>query len=443
MARLHPLAWLAAIIGFVAQPLRAQAQPPIRTLTAPVASDSGLFVVITSVRPLRNGSVIINDMFRRRLLMFDSTMTTFRVLADTAMGAANKYPDTFASVIPWLGDSTLFVDRSAQAFVVIDGDGKFVRAMAAPKPADLVLLSISGGGAAIDPLGRLVYRVTRRRPAQLPDSGKTTIATYHDSAAIVRADFETRTIDTVATHASGVQKTITMSTGSGWATAIAFNPLPASDDWAMLPDGTIAIVRVQDYHIDWVAPDGSRTSTPKMPFDWKRVPEEEKVRILDSARTAAEDREARAAAASAAAVVTAGGGGAGGRGGGAGGGAGGRGGAGGGDAGPPAGGRAGGVVPFRIPFTTVEVADLPDYYPPIRAGSVKADPEGNVWILPTTSTIADGGLAFDVVNRNGEIIERVKLPPNRNLLALGYGGVVYMTNSSNGAYRIERARVIR
>jgi hypothetical protein len=101
-----------------------------------------------------------------------------------------------------------------------------------------------------------------------------------------------------------------------------------------------------------------------------------------------------------------------------------------------------GAKPQLLPFVAVEPSEMPDYYPPIRAGTVKADQDGNLWILPTTSTLSANGLVYDVVNNKGVIIERVKLPPNRRLMAIGKGGVVYMGVTDHG-FRLERATVIR
>src|SRR5204862_3864259 len=65
--------------------------------------------------------------------------------------------------------------------------------------------------------------------------------------------------------------------------------------WAVLADGSIAIVRGQDYHIDFVNPDGSLTVSPKVPFEWQRLSDEDKAAIIDSTKTRME--KARAAAA--------------------------------------------------------------------------------------------------------------------------------------------------
>src|SRR5436190_22312719 len=83
------------------------------------------------------------------------------------------------------------------------------------------------------------------------------------------------------------------------------NPLPIVDEWAVLADGSVAIVRGQDYHIDFVNPDGSLTVSPKIPFDWQRLSDEDKTAIIDSARTRMEKARAASAIADKAGVAAA------------------------------------------------------------------------------------------------------------------------------------------
>jgi len=99
--------------------------------------------------------------------------------------------------------------------------------------------------------------------------------------------------------------------------------------------------------------------------------------------------------------------------------------------------------PVPEPARVVDASEMADYYPSIRAGSVTSDPDGNVWILPTTSVNAAGGLTYDLVNAKGVLVERVQLPPQRRLLALGAHGVVYMLNATGGKPTRERARIVR
>jgi hypothetical protein len=92
----------------------------------------------------------------------------------------------------------------------------------------------------------------------------------------------------------------------------------------------------------------------------------------------------------------------------------------------------------------VEPSDLPDYYPPIlQTGEVKADLDGNVWILPSTSAESGRGLIYDVVNRRGELVERVRLQQGRILEGFGANGAVYLTSYAPDGGHIERAHLRR
>jgi hypothetical protein len=411
--------------------VRSTTPIPIRQLTGLTATDSGVLRNIQGVRHLSDGRVLVNDPVSRRMLLLDATLKNVTVIADTAVGAANAYSTVVFGLVPYLGDTTLFVDRPSSAFILIEPDGKFGRVMSPPKVADLPYMGT--GTPGFDSRGRIVYR-GYRRPA--PGSAQAMemritandnrVRTSPDSAPILRADFDTRQVDTVAmlrvqVTRSGVQE-VQSPTGARMMFSFPFfDPLPVTDEWTILPDGTIAIVRTRDYHIDWIDADGKVTSTPRMPFDWKRITLEDKQQIIDSVRSARAEWEMNNPPAP-----------------------------------PPTAtmdGRA--MVMPRMAFRTVEPEDLPDYYPPVRAGQVKADPDGNVWVLPATSTAAGAGLVYDVVNRKGEIVERVQLPAGRNLLAIGAGGVVYMSPVAQtgvtaspaqpiaGGFRLERALIDR
>lgn len=432
---------------------------PVRALTTVASSDSGMFRSAT-LRPLSSGNVLVNDRTRRRLVMLDPTLKSVKVLADTAAGAPNRYPQV-SGLVPFIADSSIFVDNESQSLIVIDPNGKFGRVMAPPKASDLS--RIANGTAGFDSKGRLVYRVGRSSPAAgrgnaADGANKAAISYRPDSDAIVRADFDTRSVDTITMLKIPVQKMVTISPQPNMTMSVmAQNPLPQTDDWTLLPDGTIAIVRGQDYHIDWVSELGKIQSSPKMPFDWKRITQEEKQQLLDSLKAANDKREADAAA-KAAAGGTAGAGG-------------GRGGGGavgefvsigsvsvraGADGPPPPPGAMGSLPPFRIPFTTVDANELPDYFPPVRANTMKSDVEGNVWVLPSTSSLSQGtllggaasaqtsSLVYDVVGRDGVVKERVKLPPGRNIGGFGPNGVVYLTYAPTfGNVFVERATITR
>ena len=72
-----------------------------------------------------------------------------------------------------------------------------------------------------------------------------------------------------------------------------------------------------------------------------------------------------------------------------------------------------------------------------------ADLDAHLWILPTTSTNAANGFTYDVVNRTGEVIERVQLPKDHVLVGFGPHNVVYLTKADGKATYLERALLTR
>ena len=93
-------------------------------------------------------------------------------------------------------------------------------------------------------------------------------------------------------------------------------------------------------------------------------------------------------------------------------------------------------------MTFSSINELPDYRPPFTAaGSVKADLDDNVWIRTTAARAgAIGGAIYDVVNRKGELVDRVQVPAGRTIVGFGKGGVVYMMARDDKGAWIERTK---
>lgn len=208
------------------------------------------------------------------------------------------------------------------------------------------------------------------------------------------------------------------------------NPLPVVDDWAMTSDGAVAFVRGNDYHIDWINPDGTKATSPKVPFDWQRMTDEDKIAFMDSVK-AARARQAAAAPTAVlpggAAPAPSGGGGApniqifAGPG------------------GPGGGPTRGGTPQFQQTF--ISPSELPDYKPPFFAGSTRADNDGNLWVRTIPTSAVAGGPVYDVINRKGELVDRVQIPTGRTIVGFGPAGAVFMVNRDGAAVTIERASV--
>jgi hypothetical protein len=538
MSRTKSAAWTivgVSILAATASTASAQVSPetpststvPVRDVTAPLAKATRPIGGANMLRALPDGSIFINDVQRRQLLRFDATLQNVVVVADTAPGALMPYGQRPIGLLPYLGDSSIVVDPATLSMVVLNKDGKTVRVMASPRTNDVNTLSnMNLGSHAFDQMGRLYYRQGNAggapggggmammfgsgndrgggggrggqpggqggntqqqgrggaQPAQpaRPAAGDDAAfrgggqgggqpfggpggrgfnpASQPDSVPIVRVDFDTRKADTVA-YVKVPKNETQMTRGEDGSTKISIkiNPLPQADDWALLNDGTVAVMRVLDFHVDYYRPDGSHIASDKLPFDWKRITDDDKAKLVDSLQTLAKAATERA------------------------------------------GGGGGGGGGFRMSFEPVAAEKLPDYYPPIRAGTTLADFDGNLWVLPATSNLsaqlatqfmggmggggmggrggpggapgapgAAGGargaaagaagapgapraagdttrgampaaamgmmaammnqppLVYDIISPAGKMIERVKLPAGRQLLGFGPNGAIFL-----------------
>lgn len=93
-----------------------------------------------------------------------------------------------------------------------------------------------------------------------------------------------------------------------------------------------------------------------------------------------------------------------------------------------------------LPFRFVELNQMPDYMPAFRPGSARGDADGHLWIR--TSVMANSGAVYDVINRQGVLIDRIAVPPGRVIAGFGRGGTVYMGVLDGSIARLERTRVV-
>src|SRR5690242_6452936 len=103
-------------LAFPVSAQRAPANVAIRPLGAVVSTSTISFQQIQHLRALSNGTVLINDPGKRQVILLDSALANPKVVVDSA-GGANMYGMNAGALIPFAGDSTLFVDRNASAFL--------------------------------------------------------------------------------------------------------------------------------------------------------------------------------------------------------------------------------------------------------------------------------------------------------------------------------------
>lgn len=292
------------------------------------------------------------------------------------------------------GDTTMLFDPLNQRYLLIGPDGKPITTFrteaepAAPRP---------GGGPVISSMG-LFARWTDARgrlygegsPLVMSPEGRPTQA---DSVAIIRYDRGTKRLDTLAyvklpessTQVSGGRDNMRVMVGGA-------NPLAPRDEWAVFPDGRVAIVRARDYHVDWVMPDGTKRSSPPIRFTPVRMNAAE-IRHEEGLRNAARATQMSV-------MMT---------------------------TGPNGTQRSAqmGPPPNAPPLEPLD--NWPEVKPPFRSGmaSVLARPNGELWVRRTENAQARGTL-YDVINASGAVVFQVRVPEGITLVGFG-NGTIYTT----------------
>jgi hypothetical protein len=421
-----PLAVLKNIPPLIlscANPVRAAQLPsgeqgvPIVELPPAAAKTSATLGSVLGLRQLSSGNVLVNDAGRRQVKLFDSTLALLTTVRDSAPGAATSYGPRAIPLVQYLGDSVVFPDINAGSLMVMGPSGEIARAMAPSHPDMLIGLNLGFGGT--DDKGRILFE------SHVRDFTKSVANGYGpESTVVLRADLDSRRVDTIA-RLKTWPSTMMVRNGPGAVTKFTMDPLPLIDQWALLSDGSIAIARGHDYHIDWIHADGTTRSTQKLPFDWKRLTDDDKQKLIDSVRDVEGPRMALALGRRRANPPS--------------------------DADAARGGR-GAVNPSDIiqgPPVPVEYVppaykDMFDYSPPLRRGALLPDLDGNLWILPASSAQSKNGeLVYDVVNMRGDF-HRVRVPLGRSVVGFGKGGVVFLLSGDKATgFYLERTIVPR
>jgi hypothetical protein len=100
----------------------------------------------------------------------------------------------------------------------------------------------------------------------------------------------------------------------------------------------------------------------------------------------------------------------------------------------------GGAQANLPPLAFVSINEMPDYRPAFSQGAARADVDGNLWVRTSTVRAGSvgGGPIYDVINRKGEVVDRLQVPAGRQIVGFGKGGVVYMQARDDKAAWIER-----
>ncbi len=334
------------------------------------------FTRIAAVRELKDGRVLVIDARERNVQVID-----FKSATATRVGRVGTGPGEYTlpqRIVALPGDTSAIYDPANLRYLLIGPDGKV-------GPTFSLEETLSGGrgrpgGTAprgSDARGRFFFEGL---PFATTADGGIVPA---DSAPIMRYDRATKKLDTVAyvqlakgnAQVSGRQGMVQMVVGR--------KPFPMRDDWAAMPDGGVAVVRVNDYHVDWYPAVGKPTSGTSLRIPRVPVTEADKVnwRAERQAVAASGLQEGR-----------------------------------------------GGAPPTGRPMSTLPEPEFPAFKPPFAVGDVSSGPNGGLWVQRSRKA-TDNEAVYDVFHPT-RMTAQVVFPPRTQLVGFG-NNVVYVMRIDN------------
>ncbi|MEN9817630.1 MAG: hypothetical protein RLZ32_1510 [Gemmatimonadota bacterium] len=413
----------AVLLGMVL-PLGAQGVPT-RSYAKAEAEFGEPFSGVSGVRGLADGRVVVADS-RDKLVQVVNLASG----AAVKVGREGSGPGEYGlptSLFGLPGDSSVVFDALNQRYLLVGPDGKPGATFrvgpdlpapprgaggppgggppgggppgAPPAGGGVVVRRPAGTGGPVmmlgglglgrvmasDAAGRLYFEGV---PLVMGPNGPVSA----DTAPVIRYHRDTRRADTLAwvrlpkgttsvtTSGGGNNQRVMMRIGGG-------TPYAARDAWSVLPNGTVVIARVADYHLEFVPPTGAVVRGPAVPFTPVPVGEAEKREYRDAQK----NRQG--------VFITRTDG--------------------------PGGSRsqAGTAVPtFEEPET------WPDSKPPFADNGVLVSPAGEVWVARSRRT-TDNVPAYDIFSAAGRLVRRATFPPRTRVVGFGPGGVVYTVRS--------------
>lgn len=437
---LLPLLFLAANPAFAQQVTTTTLPPAAAVFAEP-------FTQIVGIRELADGRVIIADPRERTLALLD-----FRTGQTTRIGREGQGPGEWRlpnGVFALPGDSTLVYDVGNMRYMVVDPRGnpaytfslagggdavrqgsdvqvqrgaggagagagnRGVRAGAGAGAGNRGAGAVArGGGSATFGGGRGPGAMVLRAPTGLDAQGRLYFQAAPvrmgprgpegvDSVEITRIDRASGALDTLGLlHVPGTQVSGSAEGANQMRMAIRMSgPFEPRDDWAVSPDGRLAIVRHSPFRVEWVAPAGTVTRGPELQYTPIPVTDADRKAVAEARRSAG---SMRVMAGPEGTQVTMGG--------------------------PP-------------PDAQMDDSeDWPSTKPPFMSGTARVAPNGHLW-LQRSRRANDRAPVYDVYDGAGRLVRRVALPEDTKIIGFGARSVYLIRTDSDDLQYLQRVDV--
>lgn len=381
-----------ALALLVASPAFGQAIP-VKDLPKPSVEIDDPFSLVSGALEIKPNQVLALDATEAMLVLVDFTKGT-----RTNFGRQGSGPGEYrmpGGLFQLQGDTLWVFDAAQQRLVVFNPD------LTPGTTMPLLIFDQSTSTALTAPflgdLKGLVYAGSITIEAGR--AGGQMQMSIPDSAGIVRVDPRGKSARTeiarVRFPTSGKPE-IKMN-GTAVKYSMAYPGLVASDPWTVFRDGRVAIVRGATYTVEYITPDGRKSST-RIAYEPIRVTAADQKAEMDSAR-----RQMTEGVKAAQRMM------------------------------PPN---------VTMDFELLAPADWPANYPPVAPLGALAAPDGRLWVRRSTPARV-GREQWDVIDAAGRLVARWRLPARTTIVAIGQGVVYTVRTDEDDLRYIQRVEVGR
>jgi hypothetical protein len=341
--------------------LQISQQPRVRHLPEPTARSVHGYTYITGVRELRDRRVIVVDADEQAVYVVASDLSRHYQIGRTGSRPGEyRLP---SRILPLSGDSTGILDESR--VLIITPDAQIGESILLPSASPALDTPWAGSSPpqATDGSARFYALAS----PIVPGPGGAWRAT--DSAAIIRWRSE-RDVDTAAFVPANVRGAQLI--GRMVATPPR-GPFAAAPTWAIAPDGRVAVVHPDPYHVIFYHSRRRTTIGPSIPYRRIEIADDYKeVWRVDQQRPRPLTIRQRGETGTA-------------------------------------------IVRMSPPYREPDA--WPEHLPPFLAEGAIFAPDGRLWVQRTQAP--SEGSSWDIFDEAGRIIETVRAAPNSRLAGFG------------------------
>lgn len=269
MIRVFPALVLALAVAVSACRTDKSASLTDRAFDTPTWTSGYEFTAVSSIRTLSDGRIVVADVGENALVLLDSSGGMTSTVGRKGQGPGEFMDGRF--LLPMRGDSTRLLDPTLRRVSVFDDQLRFVR-------TDSLAEQISG------------HVGNRTAFTETGDVFVETFPVFPDPSPhvyVLRWSATTGTVDTVATLKARQFGSGVIQRGNG-PPSMMFQIVPyaPADDWGLMPDGQLVVVRAETRTIEWAGRSDSTkiirsTSAPTIPVsDAERNEESQQIRDL-------------------------------------------------------------------------------------------------------------------------------------------------------------------